>query len=306
MNHQTTASRVERHSWTGLLAAGAAALFLAGCASPSYTITDEGRARAASDGRAASASDFPDAASARWKQGAFPNIENLRKMRTGMGKDQVRELLGWPHFNEGIGGVREWNYLFHFRTGPGPEFVTCQYMVRFNADVLSNGMYWKDPACADRIATALPAVVQVAAPMAAPAPAPVPPPPAPRLTLSADALFRFDGSDARDLLPGAHPQIDALAAEIRRTYRRVDSITVSGHTDRLGSTAYNQRLSLARANTVRDILVNNGLPRAQFRTVGMGESRPVSNCPGGDRRTPELIACLQPDRRVDVEVTGER
>lgn len=79
-----------------------AALMAGGCASPSYTITPEMQARAASENPAPPKDeDFPAPTSAKWQQGAFPSLEALRTMRTGMGKDQVRELLGFPHFSEG-------------------------------------------------------------------------------------------------------------------------------------------------------------------------------------------------------------
>ncbi|CAN5893766.1 hypothetical protein BH11PSE8_BH11PSE8_32580 [soil metagenome] len=122
---------------------------LAGCATPGVVIDGPAQVSASLEAPAPPAErDFPPVAKAQWKQGAFPSIEALRAMNTGMGKDQVRGLLGWPHFKEGLGGDREWNYLFQFRTGIGAEFVTCQYMVRFNGDVLTTGLYWKDPDCA--------------------------------------------------------------------------------------------------------------------------------------------------------------
>ena len=79
-------------------------------------------------------------------------------------------------------------------------------------------------------------------------------------------------------------------------------MNIVGHTDRLGSNAYNQRLSQLRANTVREYLVSQGLPAGNMRAVGMGESQPVVQC--SQRNRPELIACLAPNRRVDVEVSG--
>ncbi|HEY9023637.1 MAG TPA: outer membrane protein assembly factor BamE, partial [Burkholderiaceae bacterium] len=222
-----------------------AALLAGGCAS--YSITPEMQARAAAENPAPPRDDdFPAPGSATWKQGAFPNLEALRAMRTGMGKDQVRELLGFPHFSEGLGGVREWNYIFHFRTGAGPEYLTCQYMVRFNADVLTKGMYWKGPGCADLLRPPRVAAAPVATtPSAAPAT---------RTTLGADGLFRFDGRSLSDLLPEGRRRLETLASDIRSA-GPVESIGITGHTDRLGSAAYNQALSLARAETVRDYLV---------------------------------------------------
>lgn len=268
-----------------LVAVCVAAAMTIGCAAPSHTITPEMQAGAAADNPAPPKdADFPALTSAKWQQGSFPSLEALRAMRTGMGKDQVRELLSFPHFSEGLGRVREWNYIFHFRTGPGPAYITCQYMVRFNADVLTNGMYWKGPGCAD-----LPAPAVVAARPAAPVvqslpvvqPLPVVPT---KTTLGADGLFRFDRSAEGDLRG-----------------QTFDRVVVTGHTDRLGAAAYNDALSLARAQTVRQLLVQNGVDAARVRAEGKGERQPVAHCTG-TARTPELIACLQPDRRVEIEV----
>ncbi|MDQ0083855.1 outer membrane protein OmpA-like peptidoglycan-associated protein [Variovorax boronicumulans] len=273
-----------------------AALLAGGCASPSYTITPEMQARAALENPAPPKDeDFPALNSAKWQQGAFPSLEALRNMRTGLGKDQVRELLSFPHFSEGLGGVREWNYIFHFRTGAGPEYITCQYMVRFNADVLTNGMYWKGPGCADVLK---PPVVTRPAAAAQPAVAPA------KTTLGADGLFRFDGRSLAELLPEGRRQLDALASDIKGGVKSVDTIRVTGHTDRLGSSTYNQALSLARANTVRDYLVQAGVPAQNMQVQGKGESEPKVQC--AQTRRAELIDCLAPNRRVEIEVFAQR
>lgn len=270
-----------------------AALLAGGCASPSYTVTPEMQARAASENPAPPKDEeFPSPDSAKWKQGAFPSLDAVRTMRTGMGKDQVRELLGFPHFSEGLGGVREWNYIFHFRTGAGPEYISCQYMVRFNADVLTNGMYWKGPGCADLLRPTRAAATPVAARPAAAAT---------RTTLGADGLFRFDGRSLSDLLPEGRRRLDALAGDIRGSAGPVESIRITGHTDRLGTTAYNQALSLARAETVRDYLVRSGMPAQAIQVQGKGESEPKVQCAQTAKRA-ELIDCLAPNRRVEIEV----
>ena len=85
--------------------------------------------------------------------------------------------------------------------------------------------------------------------------------------------------------------------------QKLDLILVSGHTDRLGTEAYNQNLSVRRADAVRDYLVSKGVPKDKIESIGMGEKQPVVQCDHKNRK--ELIACLQPNRRVDVEVKGE-
>ena len=86
-----------------------------------------------------------------------------------------------------------------------------------------------------------------------------------------------------------------------------EAIFVTGHTDRLGTAKYNQKLSERRAHAVRNYLMRNGIPASRIRAAGKGETQPVTrpgDCKGP--RSARLIACLQPDRRVHVEVTGTR
>lgn len=185
-------------------------------------------------------------------------------------------------------------------------------------NVVSIGLvfpFGRAPAAAPR-AMAAPAYV---APAPAPAPepavvqAPVEPivvapavvvPERRRVSFSADSLFTFDKSVVR---PEGKAALDTFAKEVQGT--QFDVITVEGHTDRLGSAAYNQRLSVQRAEAVKGYLVSSGgIDGAKITAVGKGESTPVTK-PGecvGNKPTPKLIACLQPDRRVEVEVTGTR
>jgi OOP family OmpA-OmpF porin len=90
---------------------------------------------------------------------------------------------------------------------------------------------------------------------------------------------------------------------------RYSTISVEGNTDRIGSEAYNQKLSQERADAVKTYLVSTaGIDSNKISSVGRGESNPMTkpaDCKGNNA-SPKLIACLQPDRRVDVEVTGER
>ncbi|MGY2437078.1 OmpA family protein, partial [Escherichia coli] len=83
------------------------------------------------------------------------------------------------------------------------------------------------------------------------------------------------------------------------------SAVVIGYTDRIGSDAYNQKLSEARARTVADFLIGKGLPAGKVAIQGQGEANPVtgSQCDGIKGKN-ELIACLAPDRRVEVKVEG--
>lgn len=126
-----------------------------------------------------------------------------------------------------------------------------------------------------------------------------------RIVLNASALFRFDRSAEADLLPQGRAELDALAAKLGDAYASVESIALVGHTDRLGSETYNDRLSQARADTVKAYLQGKGIA-AEITAIGGGEAAPVKDCPGGDVATRALTECLQPNRRVEVTITGER
>jgi len=140
------------------------------------------------------------------------------------------------------------------------------------------------------------------------APAPPAPPPAPperrRVSFSADSLFGF-GTSA--MQPAGQTAMDSFSRDLKGT--AYDQISVEGHTDRLGSEAYNQKLSQQRADVVKAYLVgNDGLDATRITAVGRSESMPVTQ-PGqcqGKAASTALIACLQPDRRVVVEVSGTR
>lgn len=125
--------------------------------------------------------------------------------------------------------------------------------------------------------------------------------------LAADALFAFDQGGLEGLLPAGRAKLDELAARLQQTYITVDRIRLAGHTDRLGSESYNLRLSERRAWTVKQYLQDRGV-NAPIQAEGRGESQPLSSTAAckGERATRELVACLQPDRRVGVEITGTR
>jgi OOP family OmpA-OmpF porin len=150
--------------------------------------------------------------------------------------------------------------------------------------------------------------------MAAPAPAPIivavvtpPAPPVPperrRVSFSAESLFGFDHSE---VLPEGKLALDAFAKDLQGT--TFDTINVEGHTDRLGSTAYNQTLSVQRAEAVKAYLVSAGVDGSKIAAVGKSESQPLTKAEDckGNTPSPKLIACLQADRRVELEVVGTR
>jgi OmpA-OmpF porin, OOP family len=152
------------------------------------------------------------------------------------------------------------------------------------------------------------------APVPAPAPPPVvvaqtPPPPAPavavqKVSLAADSLFDFDQSTLTSNGLQAMAQFSGQLKGLK-----IDSMTINGHTDRLGSVAHNEKLSLRRAQTVKQYLVDQaGVAADKVAVSGKGSTAPVTKAADckGSKPTARLIACLQPDRRVDIQATGTR
>jgi OmpA-OmpF porin, OOP family len=123
-----------------------------------------------------------------------------------------------------------------------------------------------------------------------------------RLVLTTDALFEFDRASVGDIRAAGRTRLDALA-ERAKQLQGIERIVLVGHTDRLGSAAYNQRLSLQRATAVRDHLFSRGLPASLFAVEGKGADEPVKNCAESLPRA-QLVACLQDNRRVEVEIRG--
>lgn len=151
----------------------------------------------------------------------------------------------------------------------------------------------------------VPSRVEPAQVVEAPPPAPPPPPPEPmRVSFSADALFDFDSSVVK---PEGRAELDKLGADLRGIY--FDTIVVTGHSDRIGSQAYNLNLSTERANVVKNYLVRSANISADMvRIRAVNGSEPVTTLAqcGNQLSRPQLIVCLAPDRRVVVEVNGTR
>ena len=120
--------------------------------------------------------------------------------------------------------------------------------------------------------------------------------------LLSDVLFAFD-KDNVDIKNEVF--VREIAEHILATYESIDSISVTGHTDRLGSDQYNLDLSIRRANTVKRLLESYGLPIGMIETFGVGEGKPVTDgCPTITNR-PLLKECLKEDRRVEISVYGK-
>ena len=151
------------------------------------------------------------------------------------------------------------------------------------------------------------------APEPAPAPAPLAaatPAPEPvvieKISLSTDVLFAFNSAE---LLPGGQQKLDQLAQNAQGA--NVEKVVLTGHADRIGSEEYNQQLSEQRAQAVADYLAQKGVDSSRLEVEGKGKSEPITGneCTklgAESNKNQKLIACLQPDRRVDAALLGSR
>ena len=138
---------------------------------------------------------------------------------------------------------------------------------------------------------------------AAPKPAAKPPavkPVSEKVTMAADALFDFDKAVIK---PDAKGKLDDLVGKIKGV--NLEVVIAIGHADRIGSDAYNNKLSLRRADAVKAYLISKAIPANRIYTEGKGKKQPVKDCPAMKDRK-KLIECLAPNRRVEIEVVGTR
>ena len=156
------------------------------------------------------------------------------------------------------------------------------------------------------------------APKPAPPPEPKPAPPAPKpepekpkpvaekVTFAADVLFDFDKAVVK---PEGKSKLDDLSSKVRGI--NLEVVIAIGHADSIGSDAYNQRLSVRRAESIKAYLVSKGIEPNRVYTEGKGEKQSVTagKCKsmGKEHRSnKKMVECLQPDRRVEIEVIGTR
>lgn len=126
-----------------------------------------------------------------------------------------------------------------------------------------------------------------------------------KINLYTDTLFKFNGSTLSELLPKGRQEILELAAKVRDGFISVSQVNLIGHTDRLGSDAYNLKLGQERANTIRDLLIQNGVSSRHISVESKGKQQPITSGCNEIASRHKLQSCLQPDRRVVVEVIGK-
>lgn len=120
------------------------------------------------------------------------------------------------------------------------------------------------------------------------------------VTLQNDELFAFNKAEIN---AAAKARLDKDVLSKLPGCATLEAVVIEGHTDRLGSQQYNQKLSEKRAENVKKYLVSKGVAAGKIETIGMGKTVPAKFCPDTKNRK-ELIACLAPSRRAIVSIKG--
>lgn len=240
--------------------------------------------------------------------------ETLRLVRPGLDKDQVRQLLGAPHFTEGLFFVHDWNYLLKLPQADG--WLDCQLQVQFDANNRVRAVYWKSPACAAEVTvpeseiepaqagvTGRQGAPSVAADASADAVKAQSGQAVPQAQWSvADLRFPFGRSGISDLSRADRERLYAFAAQIGDRAEQVRKIEIIGRSDRIGSATRKYRRSLARAQAIARVFAASGVDPARIVTVGRGDRDTTMGC-ANETAGPALRRCLAPDREAEVLVT---
>ena len=200
------------------------------------------------------------------------DVVRASQIKAGQSKGDVSQLLGEPKAVTTINNQDGWEYQLSLPLQDGRSEIVCQFMVVYAADTSTVvDAYWRRPQCAG-LAEEI-------------------------INESADLLFGFDDYK---LKPESLPRLKEIAATANEQFSPVN-ITVTGHTDHLGSADYNKKLSERRAQSVVDYLISQDVPSQSIHAEGRGESDPIETCDGV---TPKeaLIDCLAPNRRVVIHM----
>lgn len=200
----------------------------------------------------------------------------------GSSKSDVRGLLGGP---VDATNQRWWLYNINLPLEAEGDYLVCQYGIAFDPAGQVSSTKWRRPQCTARYDE----LVQPAVPDVE------------EITLFSDVLFAYDSAT---LSSEGLSELD-LAAHVVANKMQLERVVVVGHSDRIGSDRYNDALSKRRAEAVRSYLISKGIGSHLISAEGRGSREPLTECQGS-RVTESLKQCLQPNRRVQIMIYGQR
>lgn len=239
------------------------------------------------------------------KQAPKVELDQVIRLKEGLDKNSIRSLLGNPQFNEGAIFNKSWNYVLDIRQPGTQDYARCQVRIDFDKKIAS-AIHWTGEEACFSLKEQEP--VTVINNVVNPAPVVVQEPTKPevlneRFTVNADALFGFNKSGLTDMKVQGRKNLDQVASQLKKLEQQGASrVVLTGHTDHFGAEDYNMNLSIKRANTVRDYLISQGVNAGTLTATGAGETQPNVTCDVKMSKA-EQIVCLQPNRRVDIDVS---